>query len=58
MGSTPSPFSCPYSPNLVEEEFYEVERVLLAKTLLNSAVGQPLGKQNLGSLGPPVGFIS
>jgi hypothetical protein len=28
----------------VEEKFSEVEHALFAKTLLNSAVGQPLGK--------------
>ena len=31
--------------------------MLLAKTLLNSAIGQPLGKQTLGPLGPSASFI-
>ena len=51
---------CPdlYSWNVGEEVFSEVGYAFLAKTLLNSTVGQPLGKQFLGSLGPPAGFIS
>ena len=38
--------------------FSEVGYAFLAKTLLNSTVGQPLGKQFLGSLGPPASLIS
>jgi hypothetical protein len=47
-----------YSPNYVEEEFSEVGHAFPAKTLMNSAVSQPLGKQFLRTLGPPASFIS
>jgi hypothetical protein len=38
--------------------FSEVVHAFLAKALLNSPVGQPLGQQILGALGPPTGFVS
>ena len=37
-----------YSPECVGKGFWEVGSAFLAKTLLNSAVGQPRGKQTLG----------
>jgi hypothetical protein len=48
----------PYSPEYVEVGFSEVGYAIPAKTLINSAVGQPLGEQFLRPLGPPAGFIS
>src|SRR5215208_4912535 len=45
-------------PDFVCGVFSEVGHAFPAKTLMNSAVGQPLGKEILGSLGPPTGFIS
>jgi hypothetical protein len=35
-----------------------VGHAFLAKALLDSAVGQPLGEQILGALAPPAGFVS
>jgi hypothetical protein len=47
-----------YSLSCLEGVFSKVGHAFPAKTLMNSAVGQPLGKEILGSLGPPAGFIS
>ena len=44
--------------NFAMTEFSEVELAFPAKTLMNSAVGQPLGEQFLRTLGPPASFIS
>ena len=44
--------------NFAMTEFSEVEHAFPAKTLMNSAVGQPLGEQFLRTLGPPASFIS
>jgi hypothetical protein len=44
--------------NFAITEFSEVEHAFPAKTLMNSAVGQPLGEQFLRTLGPPASFIS
>jgi hypothetical protein len=44
--------------NFAQTEFSEVEHAFPAKTLMNSAVGQPLGEQFLRTLGPPASFIS
>jgi hypothetical protein len=38
--------------------FSEVGNAFLAEALLNPAVGQPLGEQILGALGPPAGLVS
>jgi hypothetical protein len=48
----------PYLPECVEGVFSEIRHVFPAKTLMNSAVGQPLGEQIPGSLGPRASFIS
>ena len=42
----------------LEEDFSEVGDAFPAKTLMNSAVCQPLGKQFLRPLGPTTSFIS
>ena len=47
-----------YSPTFREVEFSEVGHAFCAKSLMNSAVGQPLGKQFLRPLGPRGRFIS
>src|SRR5215210_714176 len=44
--------------NFAQTAFSEVEHAFPAKTLMNSAVGQPLGEQFLRTLGPPASFIS
>jgi hypothetical protein len=46
------------SANFGLRGFSEVGDAFLAEALLDPAVGQPLGEQILGALGPPAGFVS